>query len=143
MHVASLGRCERDAKERRGSKYAPLIAALAALQLLCACAQVKTLESEQSDQNIAQGAKVQSVHDMPVRVIVKFRYAVSYRDPAFLQDISQQIQAHISYVASVSTDTHVYLLQPLAGHNSSDALKRLANLSTVMSVELDRIATHF
>lgn len=145
MSIASHGRLEYkpELMRTRESSYAQLIAALVGLPLLCACGPAVPVHSEKSGQGIAQETTVQSAHEIPVRVIVKFRRAVPYRDPAFLQDITQQIQARLSYVASVSEDTHVYLLEPLAGHNSAEALKRLANLSTVLSVELDAIATHF
>lgn len=79
----------------------------------------------------------------PLRVIVRFRTAVPYQDAAYLRNLGQQVQAELRYVASVSPDTHVYLLQPQPGLGSTDTLKRLASQPAVLWVERDRLATPF
>lgn len=76
----------------------------------------------------------------PLRVIVKFRQAVPYRDAAFLQDIAQQIHARITYISSVSLDTHVYQIEPQPGQSQADLLRRLSDLPSVLRVEADAVA---
>ena len=75
-----------------------------------------------------------------VRVIVKFRREVPYRDAAFLQDIARQTRARITYLSSVSLDTHVYQVEPQAGQSQADVLRRLSGISSVLRVEADAVA---
>lgn len=78
-----------------------------------------------------------------VRVIVKFRQAVPFREAAFLQAMAQHIQAHIAYISSVAPDTHVYRVEPQPGQCHADILQRLASLPTVLRVEADAVARPF
>ena len=128
---------------KRKSSLRLLMAAVLGLQLLCACGQPVPVHSGTSGPVITRETTVQSTTEKPARVIVRFRRDVPYRDATFLQDITLQIQARITYVSSVSGDTHVYLLESLPGSKQADALRRLANLSIILSVELDQLATHF
>ncbi|MGH6637402.1 MAG: hypothetical protein ACREXN_07295 [Polaromonas sp.] len=75
-----------------------------------------------------------------LRVIVKFRQAVPYRDAAFLQDIALHIRARIAYISSVSLDTHVYRIELQPGQSQADVLRRLSDLPSVLQVEADAIA---
>lgn len=75
-----------------------------------------------------------------VRVIVKFRREVPYRDAAFLQDIARQTRARITYLSSVSLDTHVYQVEPRLGQSQADLLRSLSGISSVLRVEADAVA---
>ena len=75
-----------------------------------------------------------------VRVIVTFRREVPYRNVAFLQDIGRQTRARISYLSSVSVDTHVYQVEPQAGRSQADVLQSFSSISSVLRVELDALA---
>ncbi len=76
----------------------------------------------------------------PMRVIVKFRQTVPYRDAAFLQDIAQHIHGRIAYISSVSLDTHVYQVEPQPGQSQADILQSLAAIPSVLRVEADAMA---
>lgn len=125
----------------RGYRY--FWAMVASAPLLCACAQPLPPPAPKPVADLAGKAAKPVTNEKPARIVVRFRTVVPYQDPAFLQGVAQQIQAQLSYVASVSSDTHVYLLQPLPGQSSADALKRLVNLPAVLWAEPDRIATPF
>lgn len=112
---------------------------LLGVPLLGACAQVASPSPAATGAQTVPLAIVSPVTEQPVRVIVRFRVAVAYRDPAFVQDLAQQIQAGLSYVSSVSESTHVYLLAPLPGQPAADAIARLMRLPTVQWVERDTI----
>lgn len=75
-----------------------------------------------------------------LRVIVKFRQTVPYRDAAFLQDIAQQIHARVAYISSVSLDTHVYQVEPQLGQSHADILRSLSGIPSVLHVEADALA---
>lgn len=75
-----------------------------------------------------------------LRVIMKFRQTVPYRDEAFLQDISQKIHARIMFISSIAPDTHVYQIEPQPGQSHADILQRLAGLPYVLRVEADAVA---
>ena len=75
-----------------------------------------------------------------VRVIVKFRQEVPYRDAAFLQDMARQTRARITYLSSVSLDTHVYQVEPRLGQSQADLLRSLSGISSVLRVEADAVA---
>ncbi len=90
-------------------------------------------------------------HDLPLhtvdsgvgkalRVILKFRQTVPYRDAAFLQDIGHHIHGRITYITSVSLDTHVYQIEPQPGQSHEDILRSLANIPSVLRVEADALA---
>lgn len=91
-------------------------------------------------QNSAPPVSMNSTYGQALRVIVKFRNAVPYRDEAFLQDISQKIHAHILFIGSVAPDTHVYQIEPQTGQSHADILQRLAGLPYVLRVEADAVA---
>ncbi len=91
-------------------------------------------------QNGAAPTSVNQVSGQALRVIVKFRQTVPYRDDAFLQSIALQIQARIAYLGSVSPDTHVYRIEPLPGQSQADILQRLSEIPSVLRVETDTVA---
>lgn len=78
-----------------------------------------------------------------LRVIVKFRQAVPFRDEAFLQEMSQKIHARMSYISSVSANTHVYWIELQGGLNQADALRSLAGIPSVQYAEPDGIVKAF
>lgn len=75
-----------------------------------------------------------------LRVIVKFRQVVPYRDAAFLQNMAQHIDARIAYISSVSTDTHVYQIEFQPGQSHADILRRLSGIPAVLWVDADAVA---
>ncbi len=83
------------------------------------------------------------VADMPatslvsLRVVVQFKEAVAYSDPAFVNTLQVQTQVPVQYIAAVSGDTHVYALQLPANQDPAVALRRLGALASVARVEID------
>lgn len=75
-----------------------------------------------------------------MRVIVQFRTTVAYADATFLQTLGQQVDARITYLASVSADTHVYKVEPLGNQRPADMLQRLSDAPTVLRTEVDALA---
>lgn len=75
-----------------------------------------------------------------LRVIVKFRQVVPYRDAAFLQAMARQIGARIAYISSVSIDTHVYQIEFQPGQSHADILGRLSGIPAVLWVQADAVA---
>ena len=75
-----------------------------------------------------------------MRIIVQFRTAVAYADATFLQTLGQQANARITYLASVSADTHVYRVEPLSNQHPADVLQRLEGSPSVLRVEVDALA---
>lgn len=73
------------------------------------------------------------------RVIVEFKQAVPYRSEAFVAALGQAAQARLAYVASVSDDTHVYQVTPLAGQTLASALGRLNAQASVKRTEIDQL----
>lgn len=76
-----------------------------------------------------------------LRVIVKFRQSVAYSDPSFLGSLSRQVDAQISYIASIAPDTHSYLVVPHAGQGGAAILSRLSVQPSIAWAEEDRKAT--
>ena len=130
-------------KKRCGTRYLCLVVSMASTSLLIACSQTVAAPPIQNTPSVTKAVVVQSNADKAVRAIVKFRQIVAYRDPAFVQSLSQQTQARVSYVSSISEDTHVYLIEPLGMHDTAGALRRLGSLPSVLWVELDRKVTPF
>ncbi len=121
----------------------PLWALLASLPLLGACSETLPLSPPSQKPAATPGGKAATpvAQEQPLRIVVRFRTAVPYQDAAYLQGLGQQVRAELRYVASVSPDTHVYLLQAQAGQASTDILKRLASQPAVLWVEPDRRAS--
>lgn len=109
--------------------------------MVCACGPTPPATAPEQD---VPGITAQPAANVKAtRVVVRYRTATPYRDADYLRNISQQIQAQVSYVASLSPDTHVYALQPLPGQTGTDVLKRLASLPAVLWIEPDRTASSF
>lgn len=72
-----------------------------------------------------------------MRIIVKFRYVVPYRDEVFLRDLGQGTNARITYLTSVSPDIHVYSVEPQRGQSRADIFQALANNPAVLYIEAD------
>jgi hypothetical protein len=85
-------------------------------------------------------ASVSPVNSQALRVIVKFRKPVPYRDTAFLQDMTRHIHARVAYLGSVSPDTHVYQIEPEPGQSGAAVVQRLSALPSVLRVEIDTVA---
>ena len=81
-----------------------------------------------------------SAYGQGLRVIVNFRQPVPYRDAAFLQGIGQQIRARVTYLSSVSADTHVYQIEPQPGLSQADVLRNLSAIPSVRRIEADAVA---
>lgn len=75
-----------------------------------------------------------------MRIIVQFRDTVAYADATFLQTLGQQVNARITYLASVSADTHVYRIEPLGNQRPEEVLQRLTEAPSVLRVEMDALA---
>lgn len=75
-----------------------------------------------------------------LRVIVKFKQTVPYRDAGFLQDISRKINAPIAYISSVSANTHIYHIAPQAGQSPAEIIQRLSGIPVVQYAEADTVA---
>lgn len=88
-------------------------------------------------------AAMNSTYGQALRVIVKFRQTVPYRDEIFLQDIAQKIHARITYISSVSLDTHVYQIKSQPGQSHADILRSLSGIPVVLHVEADALAQPF
>ena len=80
-----------------------------------------------------------SPQDTALRMVVKFRTAGSGRDAALLAGLARQAQAPVSYVTSVSPDTHVYRIEPAAGQRADEILARLLATPGVAFVEVDKV----
>lgn len=130
-------------KKRRGVLYLCLIVSMANVSLLIACSQTIAAPPIQNTPNVDKAVVVQSKADKALRAIVKFRQIVAYQDPAFVQSLSQQTQARVSYVSSISEDTHIYLIELIGMHDTAGALRRLGGSPSVLWVELDIKASSF
>ena len=78
-----------------------------------------------------------------MRVVVKFRKPVPYRELTFLQGLGEKIHAPVAYVSSASPDTHVYQIGIQPGQNSADILQLLANIPEVLFAEADAVNKPF
>jgi len=72
-----------------------------------------------------------------MRVIVKFRYVVPYRDEVFLRDLGRGTNVRITYLTSVSPDIHVYSVEPQQGQSRADILQSLSSNPAVLYAEAD------
>lgn len=106
---------------------------------LCACSPSVPAPVNPSLPDSIPRTPMNSIYGPPVRVIVKFRQTVPYREAAFLQGISQQIHARLAYISSVSLDTHVYQIEPQLGQDQSDTLQSLSAIPSVLWVEADAL----
>lgn len=109
--------------------------------LLCACSPTTMHPVTPITENAPAPSSAAVQPSPAMRVIVKFRTTVAYADAAFLQTIGQQVNARIIYLASVSADTHVYRMEPLAHQTPAEILQRLAGVPSVLHVEADARAT--
>ena len=90
----------------------PLAGALALAISLLACAQ-ESVGTQPSATNSTAAIPGQTE---PVRTIVQFKNPAAINAPAFVQRLQALTPNAVRYVAAVSTDTHVYILQPQPGH---------------------------
>jgi hypothetical protein len=117
-------------------KLRPLARVCCLLVPLAGCSQPVSPHPNPPDA-AARQSTTNLPYGQPVRVIVKFSQAVPYRSDVFLQDMQERIKARVSYLSSVSRDTHVYQLEPQAGHSAAETLQRLGTLPFVLRVETD------
>lgn len=87
----------------------------------------------------AQAPVQAETKNQALRVIVKFRYVVPFRDEVFLRDLSQKTNARITYLTSVSPDIHVYSIEPQRGLSRADILQALASNPAVLYAEADAV----
>jgi len=117
-------------------KWCPLARTCCLLVPLAGCSQPAPPNPNPPDA-AARQRSANLPYGQPVRVIVKFSQAVQYRSDVFLQDMQKRIKARVSYLSSVSHDTHVYQLEPQAGQGAAETLQRLGALPFVLRVEID------
>ncbi|MEO7108496.1 MAG: hypothetical protein ABIZ09_19135 [Rhodoferax sp.] len=72
-----------------------------------------------------------------LRVIVQFKEAVPFADPAFVSTLQAQAQLPVQFIASVTSNSHVYALQLPVNQDPSAVLQRLRALPSVARVEID------
>ena len=111
-----------------------------AAQAFNACSPTTAAFATPSVQSDLPLSSVDLIASKTLRVIVKFRQTVPYRDAAFLQDIAQRIHGRIAYISSISLDTHVYQVEPQPGQRQADVLRSLSTLPSVQRVEADALA---
>ena len=85
----------------------------------------------------AQAPVQAQTKNQTLRVIVKFRYVVPFRDEVFLRDLGQKTNARITYLTSVSPDIHVYSVEPQRGLSRADILQAIASNPAVLYAEAD------
>jgi hypothetical protein len=118
----------------QGLALAPALALL-----LGACSPALTPVTPEA-QNTPEPAPAVAPSNATMRVIVQFRTPVAYADSTFLQTLGQQANARITYLASVSADTHVYRIEPLGNQRPVDVLQRLSEAPSVLRAEVDALA---
>ena len=97
-------------------------------------------ESQNPAALVSAQAPVQAqTKNQALRVIVKFRYVVPFRDEIFLRDLGQKTNARITYLTSVSPDIHVYSIEPQRGLSRADILQALASNPAVLYAETDAV----
>lgn len=128
---------------RTGRRGFAGLALLASLVLIPGCGQPEPGRFAHSPPVANTTNKVQTQPPIPretaVRVVVKFRTVGTGRDAALLAGLARQAQAPVSYVTSVSPDTHVYRIEPAAGQRTDELLARLLAMPGVAFVEVDRV----
>jgi hypothetical protein len=124
----------------RGSRWRDVTATLLTGLAMSACSSSAVVAANPAKQNSSAPTSMNPAHGQALRVIVKFKQTVPYRDAAFLRDISQQIHARIAYISSVSPDTHVYQVEFQPGQSNTDILQSLAGIPSVLRVEADAVA---
>ena len=117
-------------------RWRPLASVCCLLVPLAGCSQPASPNPNPPDA-AARQSSANLQYGQPVRVIVKFSRAVQYRSDVFLQDMQERTKARVSYLSSVSQDTHVYQLEPQAGQSAAETLQRLGALPFVLRVEMD------
>jgi hypothetical protein len=115
------------------SKWRSIARVCCLLVPLAGCSQ----PSPPNPQDAVTPGSASQAYGQPIRVIVKFSQDVPYRGEGFLQDMQERIHARVSYVSSVSQDTHVYQLEPQAGQSAAQTLQGLAAVPLVLRVEID------
>jgi hypothetical protein len=111
----------------------PLAGALALAISLLACAQ-ESVGTQPSATNSTAAIPGQTE---PVRTIVQFKNPAAINAPAFVQRLQALTPNAVRYVAAVSTDTHVYILQPQPGQSSVQLLQQLNAMPEIARVEFD------
>lgn len=111
----------------------PLAGALALAISLLACAQ----EAVGTHPSAAQNTAAMPIQTAPVRIIVQFKNPAAINAPAFVQRLQTLTPTPVHYVAAVSADTHVYILQPPPGQSTVQLLQQLGAMSEIARVEFD------
>lgn len=121
----------------------PLAAILLASFMASACSPTTLASANAQEPTRTAPAALGPSYGPAVRVIVQFRQEVPYRNAAFLQDVARQTHARITYLSSVSLDTHAYQVEPQPGTSQADVLRSLSEVSSVLRVEIDAVARPF
>jgi hypothetical protein len=124
----------------RGSRWRDGTAILLTGLAMSACSSSAVLATNPAPQNSPAPTSMNPADGQALRVIVKFKQTVPYRDAAFLRDISQRIHARMVYLSSVSLDTHVYQVEAQRGQSHADILRSLSAVPSVLRVEADALA---
>ena len=127
----------------KATKAAALL--MVACTVLTACSQSalhsKKATAPENQKPSALGSAQASVQaqakNQALRIIVKFRYVVPFRDEVFLRDLGQKTNARITYLTSVSPDVHVYSVEPQRGQSRADIFQALASNPAVLYAEAD------
>jgi hypothetical protein len=76
----------------------------------------------------------------PMRIIVRFQQPTAGDAEPVLQQLSQVSGAHVSHAASISEDSHAYLLVcPSEDADCSQALQALARTPSILRVTPDTL----
>ena len=118
---------------------------LTAFLSLSACSSSALVSNSVTMQDSQQPAASNSAQTQTqtLRVIVKFKYAVPYRDGVFLRDLGQKINARITYITSVFPDIHVYQIEPQRSQSRADVFQSLSSNPAILYVEADAVVKPF
>lgn len=110
---------------------------------LSACSQATPAAHSHRPTHSGLSVSADPNRGQPLRVIVKFRKPVPYREPSFLRGMGEKIHAPMAYVSSVSPDTHVYQINAQPGQDRTTLLRLLGSIPEVLSAETDAVAKPF
>ena len=123
-----------------------LLTAFLSLSACSSSALVSNSVTMQDSQKPAASNSAQTqtqTQTQTLRVIVKFKYAVPYRDGVFLRALGQKINARITYITSVFPDIHVYQIEPQRSQSRADVFQSLSSNPAILYVEADAVVKPF
>jgi len=111
-----------------------LIVGIASVFVMLACAQGTTSALTAISPDPATGSQTAG---QSVRVTVQFRQPVQYNSDSLLHDMEVRTRAQVRYIASVSENTHIYSIFPMAGTSKQEVLQRLRSMPQIAWAEID------